>query len=500
VFVLPTVISAQIWVARYNGPGDFSDGAYGVAVDNVSNVYVTGHSYGAGTNFDYATLKYNSSGVEQWVARYNGPGNDDDYAYAVAVDSVGNVYVTGHSLGSGTGHDIATIKYDPSGVEQWVARYNGPGNANDLAYAIILDDRSNVYVAGSSGGSGTGRDYTTVKYDSMGVEQWVARYNGLGNGVDVAYAIGIDDEGNVFVTGRTWGSGTDYDYATVKYDSSGVEQWVVRYNGPGDSTDWAHGIALDNAGDVYVTGWSEGSGTGNDYATIKYDSSGVEQWVARYNGPGDYWDGALAIALDNAGYVYITGSSFGSDFHNDYATIKYDSSGVEQWVARYSGPGKASDLAYAIAIDNVNNIYVTGYSVGSGTYADYATIKYDSSGVEQWVLRYNGPGDSIDYAHAMAIDNIGNIYVTGFSWGLGTYGDYATVKYSSTGIEESRITQTQASSLHTTIFSGPLRLPEGKKCKVFNIMGRVVAPDKIQPGIYFIEIDGKIAQKVIKIR
>jgi hypothetical protein len=180
--------------------------------------------------------------------------------------------------------------------------------------------------------------------------------------------------------------------------------------------------------------------------------------------------------------------------------VKYDSSGVEQWVARYNGPGNEWDEARAIALDNSGNIYVTGQSAGSGTYEDYATVKYDSSGVEQWVARYNGPGNDEDKAYAIALDNSGNIYVTGGSMGSGTDLDYATIKYSSTGIREDIVTRVKNSHLHTTIFSGPLQLPEGKKCKVFDITGRVVEPSKIQPGIYFVEIDNKVVQKIVKIR
>src|SRR5262249_18403070 len=151
------------------------------------------------------------------------------------------------------------------------------------------------------------------------------------------------------------------------------------------SGDSANSIAIDSAGNVYVTGKSFGSGTDDDYATVKYDSSGQEQWVARYNGPGNCGDSANAIAIDTAGNVYVTGESFGLGTDNDYATVKYDSSGQEQWVVRYNGPRNGSDEADAIAVDAAGNVYVTGESVGG--YYDYTTIKYDSFGQEQWVAR-----------------------------------------------------------------------------------------------------------------
>ncbi len=425
------------WVARYNGPENFHDRAAALAVDAIGNVYVTGYSPDLGTAADYATVKYNASGVEQWLARYNGPGNSDDQAAAVAVDATGNVYVTGYSEGSGILNDYATIKYNASGIEQWVARYNGPGNSHDQAAALAVDATGNVYVTGSgfSLAVGTYDDYTTVKYNASGIVQWVARYNGPGNSDDRAATVAVDATGNVYVTGFSGGSGTSHDYATVKYNASGIEQWVARYNRLENSEDQAAALAVDATGNVYVTGYSEGSSTFNDYATVKYSASGIEQWVARYNGPGNSDDQAAALAVDATGNVYVTGSSGGSGTDEDYATIKYNSSGIEQWAARYDGPGNNFDHANALAVDAAGNVYVTGYSYVVGT-ADYATIKYNASGIEQWVASYQGPDHSTDVARAFAVDAAGNVYVTGYSYAVGTAEDYATVKYNASGIEQ----------------------------------------------------------------
>jgi Beta-propeller repeat len=156
---------------------------------------------------------------EAWVAHYNGPGNSNDYALHVVVDASSNIYVTGVSTGSGTGPDYATIKYNSSGQQQWVARYNGPANAGDYASAIAIDGSGNVYVTGSSTGSGTGYDYATIKYNASGTQLWVDRYNAAGNGVDAGYAIAVDASGNAYATGETTSSAGDRDYATIKYYS-----------------------------------------------------------------------------------------------------------------------------------------------------------------------------------------------------------------------------------------------------------------------------------------
>jgi hypothetical protein len=109
-------------------------------------------------------VKYNTNGDELWARRYNGPGNGWDEAHDVVVDALGNVYVTGQSKGSGTGLDYATVKYNAAGEEQWVDRYNGAGNGEDIAKALTLDKHNNVYVTGVSVGSDGLKDIVTIKY------------------------------------------------------------------------------------------------------------------------------------------------------------------------------------------------------------------------------------------------------------------------------------------------------------------------------------------------
>lgn len=421
------------WVARYDGPAFGFDDARALAVDAAGNVYVTGQSAGSGTSHDYATIKYDANGNELWVARYDGSAHGHDGAYALTVDAAGNVYVTGGSEGSGPYSDYATVKYDANGNELWVARYDGPAHGSDYAVAMAVDAEGNVYVTGASDSTISNADYATVKYDADGNELWVARYDGPAQTLDEARALAVDAAGNVYVTGASVASGSSRDYTTIKYNADGNELWVARYDGPAHDTDEARALAVDAAGNVYVTGSSYGSGTFEDYAIVKYDTNGNELWVVRYDGPAHYSDAAQALAVDAAGSVYVTGHSTGSGTSVDYATVKYDADGNEIWLARYDSPAHGGDGAFALAVEAAGNVYVTGNSAGSGVdNPDYATVKYDASGNQLWVARYDGPAHDQDAARALVVDAAGNVYVTGDSYGNGTSedrDDYATIKY-----------------------------------------------------------------------
>ncbi len=416
------------WIMRYNGPGNGVDEAFAVATDVSGNVYVTGSSTGISSGLDYATVKYNASGQEQWAMRYNGPGGVVDIASAIAVDAAGNVYVTGASTGTLTLSDYATVKYNSAGQEQWVARYNGPVNGPDEAFSVAVDAAGNVYVTGQSL-SGTNYDYATIKYNSAGVLQWAARYDGPQASADNAAVVRVDGSGNVYVTGGSTGSGSGLDYATVKYNSSGQLQWAVRYNGTNNAGDVPSDMAIDGSGFIYVTGGSSGSTSSNDYVTIKYNASGQEQWNARFNGTGNDNDIASSLVVSSAGNVYVTGSSIGVGSATDYATVLYNSSGQQQWVMRYNGLNNTSDDASSIAIDGSGYAYVTGASNSGGTNLDYLTLKYSAGGQMMWEQRYNGPANGVDAALSICVDSYGNIHVTGNSMGSNSSSDYATVTY-----------------------------------------------------------------------
>ena len=224
----------ELWAVQYDSM-DNKDGASSISVDNFGNVYVTGSMGGSGVWQNRCTVKYDSNGKQVWVTKHNGPGNNKNSAKTIAVDGFSNAYITGYTKIFGTDWDYTTSKYDSNGNQLWEVRYNGPGNRDDYAKAIAMGSFGSVYVTGKSKGVDTNSDYATAKYDSNGNQLWVARYNGPGNGDDCANAIITDKLGNVYVTGGSASFGIYSDYITIKYDSNGKQLWTARYSGDGNN-------------------------------------------------------------------------------------------------------------------------------------------------------------------------------------------------------------------------------------------------------------------------
>ncbi len=269
--------------------------------------------------------------VVAWTARYNGGFQDADSSPAgkrsIAMDLTGNVYVTG-SADNGNDSDWRTIKYGPDGSVIWSVPYYGPGfGFYGGAVALALDAEGHVYVTGTSGYGAT-TDFWTIKYlASDGSVIWSVGHDSPWHAHDAPRALAVDGAGNVYVTGITQ-TGGDSDFYTVKQAASdGRVLWAARYTGTsgGGGADEPVAIAVDAAGDAYVTGKSRGV-LNDDFRTIKYASSnGSVLWSVAFDG-GAY-DVPVDLAVDSAGNAYVTGRNGG-----DMRTIKYASgSGAVLW-------------------------------------------------------------------------------------------------------------------------------------------------------------------------
>jgi uncharacterized delta-60 repeat protein len=428
----PSGSGTEAWVRRIDGPVHGNDHGHDVATDSAGNVLVTGWIETATGNEDCHTVKYSPEGDLLWENTYAGSGKGTDYGYALAVDQNGNAYVAG--FGNGTNpatFDIFVLKYDADGNSVWTQRWTSPiTNYSAYAYSIAVDNQGNVFTTGFMSDGLTDGEFITLKFNSSGALQWAMPYNGSTNSIDYANCIVVDSDGNSYITGWSGGANNLHDFTTIKYDPDGNELWVRRYNGTADDNDYAYWLALDASGNVYVTGQSVETGSDNDITTIKYTPNGDEIWIRHYNGPANGYDAGQAIAVDGAGNAYITGNHTTAT-GLECVTLKYSATGDLLWAAPFSGPDNDGVLI-SIALDDSANVYVSGF-VFRGAASDFVTIKYDTDGVEQWSQLYDGPGNSYDGTYAIAVDTNRNVVVAGYSTGNGTDYDYTTIKYSESG-------------------------------------------------------------------
>ena len=333
------------------------------------------------------------------------------------------------------------------GAQLWVARYNGQANSGDFAHSMAVSPGgSRVFVTGGSdGGPATGDDYATAAYSAAaGGQLWASRYSGAGDHADIAHSVAVSPGGSrVFVTGESHGRGTGEDYATLAYSAAtGRQLWVSRYNGPANKFDAASAVAVSPAGTrVYVTGTSPGRGTNRDLATAAYSAAtGRQLWVNRYTSPftspGLDFAAAAAVAVSPAGTtVFVTAESSAGSSGRIYVTVAYSAAtGRRLWVSRYHGPRRTPNEAPAsLAVSpGGTRVFVTGYSLGRLSSGDYATVAYSAAtGKQLWVSRYNGPANRYDAASSVAVSpRGGRVYVTGTSRRLTLRTADATIAYS----------------------------------------------------------------------
>ncbi|MEB2307753.1 MAG: SBBP repeat-containing protein [Candidatus Brocadiaceae bacterium] len=418
-------------------------------------------------------------------------GSDSDFGFDIAVDGVGNAYVTGETYSSdfptkdamyGTrtgGYDVFVTKIDASGASLSYSTYLG-GSYTDYGHSIAVDSAGNAYVTGWTrssdfptkdaiygshtamygGHSGNDYDAFVTKIDASGASLSYSTYLG-GSYYDGGYSIAVDSTGNAYVTGRTYS--TDFptknaidgslngasDAFVTKLAASGASLSYSTYLG-GSDWDYGSSIAVDGAGNASVTGYTgssdfptknaiDGSLNGaSDAFVTKLDALGASLSYSTYLG-GSSFDEGYGIAVDGAGNAYVTGNTGSSDFPTENAmyesfnggvtdafVTKLDASGTSISFSTYLG-GNDSDWGMGIAVDSAGNAYVTGETYSSdfptanaidgslSGRADAFVTKLATSGASLSYSTYLGGSDH-DAGHGIAVDSAGNAYVTGVTY------------------------------------------------------------------------------------
>jgi uncharacterized delta-60 repeat protein len=355
------------------------------------------------------------AGVSYWLATLGGSGGE--IGNSVAADSGGNSYTVGKTDSTGAGgFDFLLAKRDSAGTIQW-QRVLG-GTASEIAWAVAIDSLDNIYVAGETSSLGAGGgDFLLAKYNSSGTIQWQRILGGTSSEIGRSVAIDLSD--NVYVFGETFSVGAGGgDFLIAKYNSSGTIQWQ-RILG-GTSNEIGNSVAIDSLDNVYVLGETNSSGAGQtDFLIAKYNSSGTIQWQRVLGGTGN--DNGYSIAIDSSDNIYVLGETISTGAGSrDFLLAKYNSSGTIQW-QRVLG-GTSVEQGYSVAIDSLDNVYVLGntISTGAGDF-DFLLAKYNSSGTIQWQRVLGGAGR--DKGYSIAIDSSDTLYALGFTASTGAGGD-----------------------------------------------------------------------------
>ena len=366
---------------------------------------------------------------EVWTValRPSALGRED--GIAIAVDPSGNVYAAGSAEQASPDDEAAflVLKHDSDGALLWARTV--PLGRVARPVAIAAHPAGGAVVAGEWEDDDSNYRFATIRFDATGNELWRAFFGSLdpGNSPESAGAVSLalDPAGNAFVTGWTdTGGDLAIQFATVKYGLEGDALWARGFGGPGD--DLPAGIAVDPAGRVHVAGTTMGPEDAR-FSVVRYDAAGGDLGAAHHDEVGQ--DFARALAVSPRGDAFIAGST-SSPRGVEFLTAVLDLGGNLIWSARHGGYSTEGAIDIAVSPDDTSWVLGKVTNVITGT--DYRLVRYDVGGNELWDARFEGDGD--DGARGLVIDDLGNAYVTGTS--ITPFGaDAVTVAYDPAGDE-----------------------------------------------------------------
>lgn len=354
-----------------------------------------------------------------------------DVAYGVTTDAEGNVFVTGYTednLGgeSAGNDDLFLLKYDPEGTLVWKTQVGS--SSYEFARDLATDAEGNIYMTGYTLGDLEGKnagsyDLFILKFDALGKKLWTQQVGT--SKTEHAYGVATDSKGNIYTTGFTNGSleGSSAGYSdlfVLKHAPDGTLLWTRQFGT--EQFEYARGVATDKDDNVFITGFTngglDGANSGNeDLFILKYSADGERLWTKQLGTATS--DVAYGVATDLNGDAYISGYTEGGLGGNELFIMKFGGDGTQLWTQRLGS--SRTDYARGVATDAEGNVYATGYTDGAldgNTSAgdfDIFFIKYDAFGNKKASWQLGTIGP--DYAYSIATDAEGNAYVAGFTSG-----------------------------------------------------------------------------------
>ncbi len=390
-------------------------------LDPVGNIITSANNL-VGGNTKINIRCANAIGNTVWMLNCPSSITQNNYGTDIKTDALGNSYVCGANH-NGSNYDYIISKFSSTGSLIWQKIYNGTGNNDDIPVALELDNSGNVYVTGSSYGIGLyNSDYVTIKYDNNGNLIWMKRYD-FASLPEIVSDLVIDNVGNVFITGTSATAINNSDITTLKYSPTGVLLNTHRHNYTGNGFNIASEMILDNTNSIIITGSFE-NGI-KKMGTLKLSNSLVQNWF--YSISGSNTSEGYSIYSDNSNNIISVGYQNNNFGGSNIFINKLSSTGTIIWDKIFQNPNP-SNFAKARKVkgDIVGNIYIASDAVQNST-KDFLTLALDASGNTIWEKYYNSPNNANDIPYSLHVKN-NNVIVSGIST-LGSSKTISTVKY-----------------------------------------------------------------------
>ena len=400
-------------------------------LDHEDNIIIVGNTLVQPNDPDILITKFDKDGNVLWEQLYAGPANAQDYGVGVVADQNGTLYVAGVITTTSGFLDVVLLKYTSTGSLLWGQTWSGGTGLADVITSMVLDDTGNIYLAGSTYSTLANPDYLVLKYAPSGALLWTATYDHAGL-IDAATGITLSNEGYPLVTGGSATAGNAWDYATVKLNPlNGAQESVIRVSVPGVGLDNALSFTRDDDGSIFITGFREVNGV-KDMQTVKLNSDFTLGWVKDYDAEG-LNDSGRCVDADNAGNVFMTGYSRKSNGGSDMITIKYGSNGTVLWAKRFSASNPVWNAEATTCAATLDGGVVVVGTVYDGTSTNFKTLKYSAIGRLEWEKEHDELAGN-DRALGLVVDADGNAFVSGR-----TGSTYSTVRYATYNLQNGAI-------------------------------------------------------------
>ena len=420
------------WVNRYNGSANRFDIVTTMKMDIAGNVIVYGNANRQGSFTDIMAIKYAASGAIMWQTYFNGYGNIIDECKDAYLDGQGNSYITGFTGDTNDVLKIITLKIDNSGSLLWQKVFLPPVYNQGFGLGITSDNNGNMYTCGSVRRANGTNSITLLKYSSGGDLLGSMFFNKTSSSSETPVSVCTDNSGNIYILASSNAVGGVNDILMLKYDPSLQLKWQNTFSGSAFGNDIPVKMMRSPDNKLVVAAAVYNSPGGLDYAAYRFDTSSALIMQYFYNGTGNNQDLPYDITCDSANNIFITGSSRNYDTlgSEDIFTMKIDPTSVLLWQKRYNGTGRGLDYGTTVTVDSRGNVFVGGTTDKHDFHQQYALLKYNSSGDLEWLTEYSRIENSEDFIYTAIADNRGSIFVTGISFDSTSDYDIATNKYS----------------------------------------------------------------------